>query len=163
VRSVTHALTIWQPWANAIVWCGKDIENRGWAPWPDIIGKTIAIHAGKVFDEDGALSIGFGWSAGRLKFTESQLLRLSTDLCPKGAIVGVARVTGFVRTSTSPWFNGPIGWKLADAFPLDAPVFCRGAQGLWVLPPDVRQALATRERHQDAPSDKAIEHVEDES
>lgn len=42
-----QALTIWQPWASLIVHGFKRIENRTWAPPADLVGTTIAIHAGK--------------------------------------------------------------------------------------------------------------------
>lgn len=41
------ALTIWPEWAWAIRWLGKDVENRTWHPPKSIIGKRIALHAGK--------------------------------------------------------------------------------------------------------------------
>jgi len=39
------ALTVRQPWAWAIVFAGKDIENRTWKS-KYCYGSTIAIHAG---------------------------------------------------------------------------------------------------------------------
>lgn len=36
----------------------------------------------------------------------------------------------------SPWFVGPIGWKLADVVAI-APVPCSGQQGLWMVPVDL--------------------------
>ena len=53
------------------------------------------------------------------------------------AIVAVATFGGTVRSSPSRWFVGPFGWLLADVRALAAPVPCRGAQGLWAIPPDV--------------------------
>lgn len=35
------------------------------------------------------------------------------------------------------WWLGPIGWSLMDRFELSAPVKCKGALGVWSLPPDV--------------------------
>ena len=39
--------------------------------------------------------------------------------------------------SPGPWFVGPCGWVLADVVTLAEPVPCKGAQGLWTVPPDV--------------------------
>lgn len=36
---------------------------------------------------------------------------------------------------------GRYAWLLADVRPLRTPVPCRGAQGLWAVPPDVRAAV----------------------
>lgn len=41
----------------------------------------------------------------------------------------------------SPWFVGPYGWVLTDVVTLTTPVPCKGAQGLWALPPDVEAAV----------------------
>ena len=51
------ALTIWQPWASAIVRGFKRIENRKWVPPPGVVGRYIAIHAGQTIDEPEAFSI----------------------------------------------------------------------------------------------------------
>lgn len=52
-------------------------------------------------------------------------------------IVAVATVAEFVGGSSSPWFVGPIGWRLEDVRTLRTPVACREAQGLWLVPQDV--------------------------
>jgi hypothetical protein len=31
---VMKALTVRQPWASAIIWAGKTVENRSWWRWP---------------------------------------------------------------------------------------------------------------------------------
>jgi len=42
------AVTLWPEWAFAIACFQKRVENRGWFPPDSVIGKTIAIHAGRV-------------------------------------------------------------------------------------------------------------------
>lgn len=42
------ALTLLNPWAQAIAYWGKDVENRTWAPPASLVGERIAIHAGKL-------------------------------------------------------------------------------------------------------------------
>jgi hypothetical protein len=126
-----RALTIWQPWASAIVAGPKWLENRTWKPPAWIAGKRIAIHAGKVLDREASedLRLGNILSPGMLWPHDPAAL-------PRGAIIGTARVTGYVTDSTDPWFVGPVGWVLADVEPCE-PVPCRGAQGIWVVPAEV--------------------------
>ena len=47
-----RALTLWQPWAWAIVEGHKDIENRPWAPGAALrVGDPFLIHAGMKYDD----------------------------------------------------------------------------------------------------------------
>jgi len=127
------ALTLIQPWAWAICHAGKRIENRDWPPPARIIGQRIAIHAGKKRD-DAALIL-------------SQGIRPPGEL-PSMAVVATARVTGVVEKSDDRWFVGDYGWLLDEVRVLEVPVQCKGALGLWRLPPDA-EALVD----QPAPSD----------
>jgi hypothetical protein len=59
-----------------------------------------------------------------------------------GAVVAVARLAGTAEDALEDlsaaqraWFCGPVGWVLADVVAI-APVPCRGAPGLWELPPE---------------------------
>ncbi len=118
------ALTVHQPWAEAIVSGVKPVENRSWPLPRDYIGKPIAIHAGKKYDEEGR-----DW------------LRMSGLWSPPwdlvlGAVVGVA-IFGesyrFVQAvEPTRWHSGPWCWPIRNAVRVD-PITCRGAQGLWVL------------------------------
>ena len=82
-----HALTLIQPWATAIMQFGKDIENRPWAPWPDVIGKRIAIHAGKKVDTSDTWNL-----MHELGGFKGDLL-----MPPKGCILGTVELVGAVR------------------------------------------------------------------
>jgi hypothetical protein len=133
------AITLWRPWEQAIVHGSKRIENRPWALWPHMIGKPIAVHAGKRYDIEAAES-----------------MRLSKlydpphpDDSPLG-IVGVMVVGSVVDESDpradrnvidNPWFNGPYGWVLTEVAALDEPIPARGMQGLWTLPHDVERRV----------------------
>lgn len=131
---VERALTLHQPWATVIAHHGKRLENRPWKPFASIIGKRIALHAGKVFDPTVAM-----FCKDRLGIT------LRSDV-PTGAIVAIATVQGFVtgiHGHKSEWYFGPYAWELADVIPID-PVPCKGAQGLWSLPLDVRAEVEAR-------------------
>ena len=130
-RRIRKAITLHQPHAFAIAHAGKDIENRKWAPPGSVIGCRIAIHAGKVLDRNGLDEL-----------RDRGIMPTHDDLV-RGAIVAVATLTGYVRESESPWFTGPIGWTLEDIVAID-PVPCRGFQGLWNLPPDIKKLVTAR-------------------
>jgi hypothetical protein len=54
------------------------------------------------------------------------------------AIVGVARLTDVVVKSRSTWFGGvPYGWVFEKPRKLRRPIPCKGALGLWTVPPAV--------------------------
>jgi hypothetical protein len=138
------ALTVWQPWAAAIVQGPKDVENRSWAPPRGIWGHRVWIHAGKVFDGDAADFIKEHWP--------DRPERLTAGL-PGRAIVGSAMVLGAVHKDgrvlggvdssarLSSWFVGPWGWVLTDRRALAEPIPCLGALGLWRLPAGVQSLL----------------------
>lgn len=124
---VTHALTLWEPWAHAILYLGKDVENR---PWATKFRGRIAIHASvrkpKMEDVRSVLAL-----AGR---------SIEADGMPifhLGCIVGTVEVVGCIRNSSSPWAfrDGRSHHILVhDPRPLEKPIPVRGALGLWKLP-----------------------------
>jgi hypothetical protein len=133
------ALTLHQPWAWSIVSGPKRIENRRWKPWPEIIGQYIALHAGKSYDDAGADYI-------RSRGIEPP----SKGACVQSAIVGVARVVGYLEpcdpietcpSEQEPWFFGPYGWLLEAVRPLPYPIPCKGALALWQLPADIAMRI----------------------
>lgn len=100
------ALSIKQPWAWAIIYAGKDVENRTWHT--DYRGPLL-IHASKTFDHDG-----FEWIAENFAF---DMPRKQEFL--QGGIIGQVTLKNVVRKyPTSPWFFGPWGFRLIDAKPL---------------------------------------------
>jgi hypothetical protein len=128
------ALSVQQPWADAIVRFGKDIENRTWAtPYRG----PIAIHAGL-----------------RMRPWEDFEHLASLIECPSnffagvefetGGIVGIARLIDCVRASASRWFDGPFGFVLAGP---QSTIFvpCRGQLGIFELPDNVTTNLTVKE------------------
>lgn len=130
------ALTLHRPWTDAILYGGKRVENRSWHPPHSLIGQTIALHAGKVYDEQVA-----DWMDIQGLYTPP-----ARGDSPMG-IVGVASLLGSYRAgvlnqlSKDPWFFGPVGWLLGDVVAFRSPIPCRGAQGLWTVPEDLEQRI----------------------
>lgn len=134
------ALTIWQPWATLIALGHKDIENRDWAPPRHLIGKRFAIHAGKTVEKGVA---------------EEYPELLAGKAIPAGAIIATAELRGVLTQSLRKtdgvgsyrkydWFVGKFGWHL-DRIIRFEPVECRGAQGLWPVPPEIEALVLARE------------------
>lgn len=117
---MTAALTIRQPWADCIIWHGKDIENRSWST--SYRGPLI-IHAGKAWGRDEKQT--------QLNLAED--LELSDIGVPLlGGIIGVVDLVDIVTRSDSQWFDGPFGWVLESPRELDF-VECKGQLGLFDL------------------------------
>lgn len=162
------ALTICQPYASLIALPddhtdAKRVENRS---WPTKHRGRLAIHAGKSRQwlEPDEVKPGFDESGFRI-----------ADL-PFGAIVAIADVVFCVHMERtweqwakkylyeySPqlppeleWvkshrhMEGPYGFVLANVRPLSRPVECSGSQGLWIVKPDKRDAILSRDGRKDA-------------
>lgn len=112
------ALSIQQPWAWAIIYGGKDVENRCW--------KTshrgpVLIHASKKFDGEG-----LDW----LFKNEKELgVELSYRMLT-GGIVGIADIVDCITESSSKWFFGPYGFVLENVRELPFASY-RGRLGLF--------------------------------
>jgi hypothetical protein len=125
---IERALTLTQPWAGLVASGIKRIENRPWKPAEHMIGRRFAIHASRECDLT----------------TVEKLISMGIDDDPDwhvlGAIVGVARVTGYVRsvddlvgTDQERFWMGPFAFLLSDIQRLETPVECKGALGFWGL------------------------------
>jgi len=136
-QSELRALTLWRPWPHAIFFGGKRLENRPWKPWKTVISHFIALHAGLKYDSDGAKAM-----------REMDLYDPPEDgWCPKGCIVGVARVTGFIEEAPAfsdpqhDWYSGPCAWTLEDVVPFVAPVKATGGRGLWLIEDELKRQV----------------------
>ena len=109
------ALSIQQPWAWAILYAGKDIENRTWATKHR---GPILIHTGKKFDD-----YGYNWLMSNKKILKC-LLPAKSEF-PRGGIIGITEIVDQVESSESPWFFGPWGWLLGYSEPVEF-VSCPG-------------------------------------
>lgn len=144
-----RALTVRQPWAWAIAWGGKTIENR--SRGTRFRGRLL-IHAGKGWSDRGALDprVVAAWQdhfPPRLRLPGV----LEAHRVARGAIVAVAELVDVHPDADCcrPWGESsylPVGARsevlvhhlvLEDVRPLAVPVPCPGMLGLWRPPADV--------------------------
>ena len=128
------AVSIHQPWAWAILFAGKDVENRTWATRHR---GPLLIHAARS-RKSYARQDARAWP--KLYGVELP----AWDELATGAIVGVVDVVDCVRVGPggdlgecgrSPWaLEGYFGWVLANPQPFAKPIPRRGAQMLFEVP-----------------------------
>lgn len=126
------ALTICQPYAHLIITGAKRVENR---TWPTRHRGWLAIHAGK--SREWLDEPGMDWEAD------------SGEPMTFGGVVGFARLVACLHIDeirkrlhdeAYPWLrehehaHGQWCWVLQDIRRLQAPISCKGAQGLWLTP-----------------------------
>lgn len=159
---VEFALSLIRPWPTSILLGGKRCENRTWTPPAKVLGRYVALHAGRKWDYDAVDFIRARWP---------DYDAIDGVVSPEG-IVGVARVVGALdmrKSATprvvlpmdgdadvqphdpriakiralpqSPWWMGPVGWLLEDVRAIARPVPCAGALSVWRLPDKVRTAV----------------------
>jgi hypothetical protein len=135
-----RGLTLWRPWAWAIAYAGKRIENRPWRFPAKMLGQYVAIHAGKTLDKQSVLDMrGGGYDVPADGGTQGIVAVAKLAYCFDGDADKLAEILGEKEalTQIDTWLDTEsFGWVLADVVAID-PVPCRGAQGLWPLPPDV--------------------------
>jgi hypothetical protein len=154
------AISLTQPWASLIAIGAKTIETRS---WPTRYRGPIAIHAARSFPawaRDGCWDepfrsvltnaglVDFGGDATLSHHAVGRFSRL-----PLGAVVSVAVLVGVrpaeeVRDAIPPreqrfgdYSDDRFAWELRDVLALPAPVSCRGALGIWELPPEASRAV----------------------
>jgi hypothetical protein len=127
------ALSIKQPWAWAILYAGKTVENRSRAT---SYRGPLAIHASKTISHEGLdwlLAHGF-----------SLPTRFQT-----GGIIGTICLVGVVTKTDLPlmashdieWFTGPVGYVLNSPQPCTF-VPWRGRLGFFDVPDDLVRTAA---------------------
>ena len=112
-------LSVRQPWAWLIVSGYKDVENR---TWRTSYRGPLLIHASQRVDREAT------------EYYRREILRAGDewpDTLVTGAIIGIVTLVDCVTECESPWFSGPIGWRLADAGEFLDPIPARGRLGLW--------------------------------
>jgi hypothetical protein len=145
-----RALTVHQPWATALIWGGKDIENR---PRRTNYRGRLWIHAGlhhpdwgNYLEVRGLSGEVFGWTDTRRTSADQmeRLRRMTQHTGALGVILGRVDIVGCHEAAEccTPW--GHVGvwhWVVANPLPLREPVPCRGMLGLWRLPEDVEKLV----------------------
>ena len=121
-----RALTVKQPWAWAILYAGKDIENRGWRTR---YRGPLVIHSGARLHEARKMPRG---------------ARAVPDDFVFSAMLGVVELVDVVERSRSKWFEGPFGWVLRNPRPFSRPIPCPGRLGLWQPTPSQLRAIVRR-------------------
>ena len=106
------ALSVRQPWAWAIIYAGKDIENRTWR----------AVNRG--LRQRGRICIHAAKGMSREEFADASEFMMDIGVCCpepadllRGGIIGSVEVIDVVSESKSPWFFGPRGLVLANPTP----------------------------------------------
>jgi hypothetical protein len=124
------ALSIKQPWADAILFGPKRVENRTWSP-RDVFSRII-VHTGQSFDKRGQewLDMCDLWPsrAGALN--------------KRGGYLGVIEVLRFLPPyrwlEHDPWRDlGQWGWQIGRVVAFSEMIPGKGQIGLWTPPPDV--------------------------
>jgi hypothetical protein len=102
-------LSVRQPWAWAIIYGGKDIENRTWATR---YRGPLLIHA--------AASMRPAEYGDFAEFIAERKLGLMPQLSDLqyGGIIGQVDLVDCVEKSRSPWFGGDYGFVLKNPRPL---------------------------------------------
>lgn len=120
-------LTIRNPWAWAIIFAGKDVENRS---WPTRVRGRVAVHvSASMTREDyrfaGEFIAGIAPQLQVPSFTDMQRLL--------GHIIGTVEVVDSARASSSTWYMGDHAHVLARPVPC-TPVPYKGRLGYFDIP-----------------------------
>lgn len=150
-----RALTLTQPWAGLVASGIKTVENRDRSILRRAdFGKLFGIHASREVKADVHARIKK--MAPELYTSSSTHARWSGLACVTSAIIGVAAVERLLipygEVLVDPehpqeqidlgnqerFAFGPVVYVLKDVRALHRPVPCRGWQGFWSMPEDVR-------------------------
>jgi hypothetical protein len=148
-----RAISLWQPWASAVVFGTKKIETRHWST--NYRG-PLAIHAAKHLVQRELVMwlqmpefIQALWPIAKDTRDVCELL----DRMPFGAIVGTVELVDCVRVETlielGPLENylgnyhpGRFGWILEKPIAFETPIPCVGRQGFFHVADEALKAAA---------------------
>lgn len=125
------ALTLWEPWASALVYGPKDVENRPWRPYGGVYGEWVLIHAGQAWDRERAFEVLDRWREQQPETLPpivrdlfgtappwgpiDQLLRRCPpnvrELFPAGVVIGAVRFCGALQRGE----RGPEAYATKDS------------------------------------------------
>ena len=156
------ALTLHAPWAWAICYLGKDVENRTCKPPAGMVGQRIAIHAGSPaqWTRDNIKALLAAQEVSAKCFADvlarrTAIHRAFRSECASiaerdrfcSAIVATAVISDVRKPQDTDdgWhLAGQYGWVLTDVQVLPVPVKCKGALGLWTVPAEIEAQMETR-------------------
>lgn len=133
------ALTIKQPWADAIAHGTKHTENRSWPAPAKHLGTRILIHAAATNDKKAILppEANVGQAFGRI------------PIARHSAIIAVATLTGCHFDNggcCQPWgMDGYFHWELADVAALPKAVTAKGSLGFWTPTAETINAVSVQQ------------------
>lgn len=136
------ALSIQQPWADAIAYGHKPVENRTWFT---AYRGPLLLHAGVKWDAEGSAFIQ------RMLPADMAAELIGRAMERRGGIIGRAMLTDCVIRHDSKWFCGKYGFVLEEPEAFADLIPCRGHLSLFnvtseiraVLPPMPGQAVAS--------------------
>lgn len=131
------ALTVRQPWADAIAHGSKRTENRSWKLPAKHVSTRILIHAAVTTDKKAVMpaDCGIDRAFG------------SIPIARHGAIIAVATLAGchFDTGCCEPWGMADYyHWEFADVTALPEPVMVKGALGLWAPAADILDVVTAQ-------------------
>jgi hypothetical protein len=129
------AISLYAPWCWAILFAGKDVENRD---WPTRFRGRILLHASKMKSAthmEEEVEAVYSMLHESACVDKDQVLLWS--FANAGKIVGAVTITGCVERSDSRWFFGRYGFLLANPVDIATPIPCRGSLGIWEVPSDI--------------------------
>ena len=125
-------LTVRQPYAWLLIHGGKDIENRSYR----------TSHRGPLLIQASARSPRAYFDAA-MEFARSRGISIPVDSLRSGSLSALVELVDCVSVSASPWFNGPVGWVVRNALPVDFIAF-RGRLTIFEAPSHVVKSLKIR-------------------
>jgi hypothetical protein len=124
-------LSVRQPWAWAILFGGKDVENRS---WNHEYRGLIVIHCSARKPSNDLL----------LEASELSRRSIPEDLS-LGKLIGTVEVVDYVRNSKSRWANpGDWHWLLRRPKAFRKAITVKGRLGLWDLPARLLKKVPVR-------------------
>lgn len=145
-----QALTVYQPWAQALALGIKSIETRS---WPTRHRGLLAIHAGSYIFPGNKYCQDLLDNIKDIGGDIAPLAGISD--WPRGAIIAVGRLVDCLEMVKAPSMNeagwgvfgtGRYGWVLDDAIQLPSPIITPGKQGLWRVDDGHAHAIARQVR-----------------
>jgi hypothetical protein len=119
------ALSVRQPYANAILYGAKDIENKNTRTH---FRGTILLHASASLADKAVVA------AHTAMLREAKALGPTEEYSPvRGALIGTVDIVDCLETSTSDWFSGPFGWVLSNPREFKRPIPYKGAVGIFYV------------------------------